>query len=270
VPPGDIASAFFPARGLYSSSNPRVVAAQMAEIATAGVGEVVTSWWGRGSYEDGRLPEVLAAARARGLAVAGHLEPYAGRTIETVRTDLAYLRGLGIRDVYVYRAEDVAREQWAALNAGPTGMRLFAQTTRPGFAAAGRFAGVYTYDVARYGAWEFSRLCTQAHAAGLLCAPSVGPGYDARRCTGDGFRKPRRRGDTYDRMWIGALRARPDVVTITSYNEWGEGTQIEPARWHAGARYRDYAGAYGLQGAAAANAYLLRTAHWTRAFAKSR
>lgn len=26
-----------------------------------------------------------------------------------------------------------------------------------------------------------------------------------------------------------ALRAKPQVVSITSYNEWGEGTQIEPA-----------------------------------------
>ena len=31
-------------------------------------------------------------------------------------------------------------------------------------------------------------------------------------------------------MWRGAVRARADLVTITSYNEWHEGTQIEPAR----------------------------------------
>lgn len=36
-------------------------------------------------------------------------------------------------------------------------------------------------------------------------------------------------------MWSEAVRAHPDVVTVTSYNEWGEGTQIEAAA--AGAAY---------------------------------
>ena len=31
-------------------------------------------------------------------------------------------------------------------------------------------------------------------------------------------------------MWRAAIRAGADGVTITSYNEWHEGTQIEPAR----------------------------------------
>ena len=26
-----------------------------------------------------------------------------------------------------------------------------------------------------------------------------------------------------------AVEAKPDIISITSYNEWGEGTQIEPA-----------------------------------------
>ena len=40
----------------------------------------------------------------------------------------------------------------------------------------------------------------QAHAAGLACLPSVGPGYDASRATGDLRRKSRRDGKTYDGM----------------------------------------------------------------------
>jgi hypothetical protein len=93
----------------------------------------------------------------------------------------------------------------------------------------------------------------------------VGPGYDATRATGDLRVKPRRDGLTYDAMWIAALRARPDLVTITSYNEWSEGTQIEAARPQppAGA-YLSYEGAYGLHGRAASRAYLRRTACWTR------
>ena len=62
-------------------------------------------------------------------------------------------------------------------------------------------------------------------------------------------------------MWGAALAARADLVTITSYNEWSEGTQIEPAG-HGG-RYESYDGAYGLRGRAAQSAYIRATARWT-------
>ena len=50
-------------------------------------------------------------------------------------------------------------------------------------------------------------------------------------------------------------------MTITSYNEWHEGTQIEPAR-AVGRAYLSYDGAWGLHGRAAQRAYLDRTAYW--------
>src|SRR6516165_122958 len=59
VPPLDLASTYYPARGPYSSSDPAVVLDQMREIAGAGVREVVSSWWGWGSVEDQRLPLVM-------------------------------------------------------------------------------------------------------------------------------------------------------------------------------------------------------------------
>jgi glycoprotein endo-alpha-1,2-mannosidase len=82
APPFDLASHFFPARGAYSSGDPRVLRAQMRDIAAAGVDEVVSSWWGKGSPEDHRLPAVLRAAKARGLQVAVQLEPYPDRTVD--------------------------------------------------------------------------------------------------------------------------------------------------------------------------------------------
>lgn len=260
-PPGDVYSRFYPAGGPYSSSDAAVLDRQMTQIATAGVDQVVVSWWGRGSVEDTRLQRVVDAARSRRLDVAVHLEPYDGRSPATLAADFARFASLGIRDVYVYHPRDFTTSAWASLRASAIGLRLFAGTELVGFASAGRFDGVYTYDFVTYHGGKFARLCAQARAAKLLCAPSVGPGYDGVRAGEPPVGRPRRNGKTYDRLWSAALRARPDVVTITSYNEWGEGTQIEPAEARRG--YATYDGAWGLRGAAAQFAYLIRTAYWS-------
>ena len=99
--------------------------------------------------------------------------------------------------------------------------------------------------------------------------------YEASQATGDLRAKPRRNGATYDSMWKAAISAGADAVTITSYNEWHEGTQIEPARRRivrnaASASFESYDGAYGLNGRPAERAYLDRTAYWTGVFGRSR
>jgi glycoprotein endo-alpha-1,2-mannosidase len=76
-------------------------------------------------------------------------------------------------------------------------------------------------------------------------------------------------------MWKGAIKSNADAVTITSYNEWHEGTQIEPARGRiartaASVVFETYDGAYGLQGQPAARAYLDRTTFWAAAFGRAR
>ena len=266
-PPRDLASQFYPARGAYSSGDPRVVGAQMTEIADTGIGEIVVSWWGRGSTEDARLPMVMQAARKRGLEVAIHLEPYDGRSIASTADDIDYLRGLGVRDFFVYDPFALADSGWAGLNRGLDGVRMFAETAFVTRAAEDGFDGVYTYDVLYFRGFE--RLCAAARRQAMLCAPSVGPGFDGRRAANIHRTRRRWAGSTYDRLWRAAIQAQPDLVTITSYNEWHEGTQIEPARSIAslgGRRYETYDGAWGMHGRAAGNAYLIRTAHWVHRF----
>jgi hypothetical protein len=268
-PPLDIASSYYPARGLYSSSDRLVLGSQMDDVRRAGIDEIAVSWWGRGSAEDARLGPLLAAARTAGVSVAAHLEPYTGRTVASIVDDISYLRGLGIRTFYVYRALDLPLSDWATANDALPGLEVFAQTALVGAAAAGHFDGVYTYDIVTYAGNTFGRVCDEARAKGLLCAPSVGPGYDARRGSSDPRVKPRRDGATYDSMWRAAIQARADRVTITSYNEWHEGTQIEPAApgCRRGAyRYVSYDGAWGMHGIPAGYAYLLRTAYWSNVF----
>ena len=261
---GLLASAYYPARGPYSGGDPRVVRDHMREIAATGVDEVVVSWWGRGSLEDRRLPLVLREARRHGLLLSIHLEPYEGRTVASTERDIAYLRTRGIRDFFVFGATMEPAAEWKALNRRLRGVRLFANTALVGRALAGGFDGIYTYDVMVYRERIFRRICGQARRNRLLCVPSVGPGFDARRATRISVVRPRRRGRTYDSMWRAAIAARAEAITITSYNEWHEGTQIEAARRRRG--YASYDGAYGLRGRAAERAYLARTALWVRRY----
>ena len=275
APPNDIASSYYPAIGLYSSSDKLVIDAQMTEIRAAGIDEIAVSWWGKGSPEDHRMAAIVSAAAKRGVLVAAHIEPYRGRTVDSIANDIAYLTGrYGIKTFYVYRAFDFAPSDWAdnhpLLHPVPD-ITVFAQTALAGAAAAARFDGVYTYDIVTYGGNTFHRLCAEAHAMHLLCAPSVGPGYNAKRGSGDPVVKPRKHGQTYDAMWRAALMSGADDITITSFNEWHEGTQIEPAvaRRRANYRYLSYNGAWGLHGAAAESAYLTRTRYWSDVFHKT-
>lgn len=85
----DIGSACFPERGMYDSTNPCVLDAQMKEIKDAGTDVLVVSWWGRpdmpgthdgeGVVTDHHVPAILAAAEKAGVKIAFHLEPYKGK-----------------------------------------------------------------------------------------------------------------------------------------------------------------------------------------------
>jgi glycoprotein endo-alpha-1,2-mannosidase len=259
-----LSTPYYPRRGLYSSASPRIVDAHMAEIRAAGVDTVVVSWWGTGSTEASRLALVTETARRHRLDVAIHLEPYGGRTPARAGHDITRLHAEGYDDFYVYDADRDPPSEWAEALADLDAVRVFGHTTFVGRAKAAGFDGLYTYDVLTWHGPTFRRLCTQARAAGLLCAPSVGPGFDARLATELVGVRPRGDGETYDRIWRHAIAAQADLVTVTSYNEWQEGTQIEPARVQVGRPAYD--GAWGRVGPRAQRAYLDATARWAVRF----
>jgi len=162
--------------------------------------------------------------------------------VSSVGADIAHLETLGIRTFYVYQAFLLPPASWAPLNDDlrAQGIATYGETALVGQAVAGHFSGIYTYDIVTWTAGKFARLCDEAHANGLLCAPSVGPGYDARRATGDPHVKPRRGGRT------------------------------SPATRQAGFRYVSYNGAWGLDSDSAEAAHLDRTAYWVARFRQAR
>ncbi len=64
-----------------------------------------------------------------------------------------------------------------------------------------------------------------------IWAASAMPGYDDTRIPrrASTFAVPRQDGAYYEKTFQGAIASKPDWVVITSFNEWLEGTQIEPS-----------------------------------------
>ncbi|HYF95297.1 MAG TPA: glycoside hydrolase family 99 protein [Symbiobacteriaceae bacterium] len=294
TPPGDIGAHYYPQLGPYSSSDPHVLDQHMIWLKQARVGVLVTSWWGPGSREDAMTPAVLDAAAEHGLKVAFHLETYRGRTAESVKRDIQYIYGHygghpaffrtarpthwgpspAPRGVfYVFESLHVPDADWKGMldslrNTSDDAIVL-GQTSDVTRLDTCHFDGLYTYDALGYDGSTFPKLQAAITAKNAIFAPSIGPGYiDIRAVAGSTRNKPRADGATYDRMWQSVAEAAAEWVSITSFNEWHEGSQIEPAvpRAEAGFTYLNYDGAYGKRGAEASLAYIDRTAYWVAKF----
>jgi hypothetical protein len=289
VPPDDIASSFYPLRGPYSSSDPATIAEQMQELRAARVGVICVSWWGQGSIEDEVLPALFSFAAVAGIKITFHMEPYQGQTAASVAADIRYLLARYGSAPALYRvsrptsgdASKAARPVFylfassrlvvADLRTAISGLRgtpddSIVLVHSPKAISATRVGadGVYTYD-ATASPEALAGLVGDCETANIICSPSVAPGFDNREAVATGLMVvDRANGARYDAMWQSVLSAGAEWVSVTTFNEWHEGTQIEPARsYTAGPRtYGNYDGAYGTSGTDSQTAYLVRTAYW--------
>ena len=290
APPEDIGANFFPAGGLYSSNSMKDTLTHMEQMKAAGVGVVAVTWWGRDTFTDKALPVVFSAAEQAGLKVCFHIEPFGGRDAATTRDALEYLLGRfgehpalyrdparGSRPwAYVYDSYLVPSREWATI-LDPDGARtirgthldtvmigLWVHSHSGKMIASGGFDGFYTYFAVEdfvFGStpkhWPAMAQWAKKHEK--IFVPSVGPGYDDTRIRPWNTRNQRDRenGAYYDRMFETAIAVEPPAISITSFNEWHEGTQIEPAvpKKIEGYTYLDY-------GERAPGWYLERTRYW--------
>jgi glycoprotein endo-alpha-1,2-mannosidase len=268
-PPELVHSPFYPRRGPYSSKDLATLREQMEEMKASGIDVAAVSWWGRpdqpgttdtqGVSTDNVIPVVLEAAAQANMKIAFHLEPYVNRTSATVRLDIQHIRNQygnspalmmheGRPLYYVYDSYHIKADDWATIfdAKGASTVRgtdldgiflaLWLNEEDKRDIIAGSFDGSYTYFASAgfsYGSnprgWR--QMSEWSRKQGKLFIPSVGPGYIdiGIRPWNAHNTKSREDGRYYDRMWEHAVGCDPSTISITSYNEWGEGTQIEPA-----------------------------------------
>jgi hypothetical protein len=287
----DLATNYYPKLGVYSSRDPAVLAQHMAWINRAGVGTIVVSWWGQGSPEDQAIPGVLDAAAAAGIKCCFITEPYGGRTAASVVPDIQYLYNTygshpafyrvskpskwgpstSARGVfYVYDSYTIASGLASAVDSirGTQYDAILISNNSPitdtSLVDAIHYDGFFTYNVKSEHGNNFQTMSDALHSGNSLWCPSVSAGYVDTRTQRDGF-VSRKSGQRLNMMMAEAYRTYADFITITSFNEWHEGTQIEPAQAKSitGFEYMNFGGAYSYGGVGAETAYLDAVAFWT-------
>ena len=255
-------SAHFPAFGAYDSHDPAIVDRQAAAAHAAGITGFIADWWGRDTFPDQGMRLLLDSAGSHGLAVSTYYETVAGTDaasrskaaiddLDYLLThyagDKAWLRagGKSVVFVYVRALSALSPAEWRTVLAqvrsdNPRGAVFIADSEAPEFAAV--FDGTSTYNItgqtqhkapALSRAWAHLAYPKMVAAAGpgKISTVTVIPGYDDRSTDRPPPRPVTDRwgGETYRALWREAIAAAPDWVLITSWNEWHEGSEIEPS-----------------------------------------
>ena len=254
----------FPAFGPYDSHDPAILDRQTQAAHAAGITGFIASWWGQGSFEDRGLPLLLSAAAKQGLAVSVYYEKIDGADPTTRKrsaiADLdyllahyanskAWLRAEGKPVIFVYGRAlgELAPTDWHQVMAqvrgdNPHGIRLVADSLDHAFVSV--FDGASVYNITgqtqhksppQIQAWARVAYPRMVDAAALffdkISTVTVIPGYDDRHLGRPPPRPVTDRwgGDSYAALWREAIAAAPDYVLITSWNEWHEGSELEPS-----------------------------------------
>ena len=241
----------------YLSADPMTVQRHVQEARQAGIDALIHAWYGptvENNQTEPNFTLLLNAAQEQGLhaALSVDLAPdtaFLRNTQEIVEAltvirdrhaqHPAYLRVDERPVVFFWRQEQYSVAVWSALRqqVDPNFTQLWiAEGTRSEYLEV--FDGLYLYSVAwtatpgpimqRWGD-EVRRWETQLGQPRYWVATTM-PGYnDLVTGRTDAFVRERADGGYYRTTWEAAHQSDPDWIVITSFNEWVEGTQIEPA-----------------------------------------
>lgn len=257
-------STHYPTHGAYDSHDPGVVRRHVQEAKGACIDAFIVSWWGKGTFEDGAMRPILDGCAAGGVKACIYYEQVAKPgTPESVAAefagflkryggDPAYLKVTrGGRErpvVFIYgRAlRQLGLKKWkvaAGLIADADGPDPLLIADDFGDEALSIFDGAHSYapmgDL--HGAlakgetlqhWIDRAMpwwANHPRDKGKISTITVFPGYDDTKIRHPGMKVDRDGGRLYQTLWRAAADAGPDWVLITSFNEWHEGSEIEPS-----------------------------------------
>jgi glycoprotein endo-alpha-1,2-mannosidase len=261
----DIAAVNYPLIGPYHGRDPVVLEYHMLTAKAAGIDGFVADWYGPGTYSDQVFGDMVKAAERYGMTVGICMEekalfpPYSSaatredlenemyrhlrHVLDTHGRSEAYLRRKGDPVVFIFNHwgdTPVGKGQMATDEVARVLTRIGDQDVllaRTHFdepyngIARGNFAWC-SFDP-KYRGWFYPTVWTARHEGRIdFWAGMANPGFDDSGVNGwgNGPRLIERRGTKeYEETWADNLTYKPDAVQIVTWNDFEEGTTIEPA-----------------------------------------
>lgn len=249
----------YPAQGAYDSHDPELIDWQIDLAKGHGLTGFIATWWGQGTYEDQAFPIVLERAGKKNFVATVYWEVAPGKDraqIEHAVSDLVYLltryatnqaflkvEGKPVIFVYGRVMGQVPAASWPEIvsqaRAKAGDFLLMADGYQESYAR--QFDGLHEYnpagavkgkgleDLRTWAARYYAKGVTLARKQNGISCVTVIPGYDDTKIRKPGLAVDRKEGQVYRALWEEAIKAKPDWVLITSWNEWHEGSEIEPS-----------------------------------------
>ena len=239
----------------YRSTDPATIERHVSQAKGAGINAFVQSWYGprvEANQTETNFRVLLdTAARhqfqaAVDVEVSGPFFPDSGSVQGALATLMsthvhhpAYLRYRGKPVIFFWRQQRFGVATWAAIReVVDPGRTTYWIAEGTDLAYQDVFDGHHLYSIAwsgnpraELGKWPARiRRVEERLGADRLWVATAMPGYnDLNLPRADAFVQPRREGAYFRETWAAAQATNPDMIIITSFNEWLEGTHLEPS-----------------------------------------
>ena len=220
---------FEPTLGQYSTGDASTIRQHISWMQYAQIEAGIASWWGPGHHTDDDLRRILDATDGTGFkwSIYHELEGYSRPSGAQIRDDLSYIRDNLATDsdylridgrfvVFVYNADD--------LDCDVAGRWMEAATEFDVFVVLKVFSG-YGDCQSQPDSWhQYGPATASDHQRGY--SYTISPGFWHAN---DGNARLERDLDRWQRDVQNMVASGEPWQLVTTFNEWGEGTSVEPA-----------------------------------------
>ncbi|MEM2939460.1 MAG: hypothetical protein QXU95_04210 [Candidatus Bathyarchaeia archaeon] len=250
----DLGATDYPVNGPYDSKDESIITWHFKLAEEAGLDGFIVSWWGFEKFEDEVFRLILKTSEEvnTSIKLTVYYEIIRGVRDEVIKDIEQILRDYGSREaflkvqgypvifIYSRALQQLGYRDWdyVVRKVRYDGFKVLLIADSFDERAAEIFDGIHTYNpvgILHRGeslkdTYINARRVADKH--GVIFLATTLPGYDDIHVRQPGLAYPRRNGSTYKETWEAVYESNADWVLICSWNEWHEGSEIEPSLEH--------------------------------------